>query len=214
MVPKLALPPERPAPKPTRIVLIRHAQSGQNDQGVIQGQSDDTGLTEQGRREAGLTAAVIADLLIDMVYCSPARRAKETAAILFPGREVIELPELWERNFGIWQGLTFDAVRQRWPAEHAVFDQTREILVPGAERLREYQERCSKLAERLVLDHPGKTVALVTHAGIVRGVTAFVAGRRKVLKAETRNCGITILEYDRLLKSFSVVQFDEAGHLR
>ena len=208
------LPPERPAPKPTRIILIRHAQSGHNAEGVCQGSSDETGLSEQGRAEAERTREALADEQIDVVCSSPLRRALETARLLFPGREVIPLPLATERGFGQWQGRRWEDLEREHPETFAQYKQTRELLVPGAERLREYQERCMKLAEGLVLSNPGRTIALVTHGGIIRGVTAFVAGKRKVLTAErARNCSITVLEYDRLLKSYEVVKYSDAGHL-
>ncbi len=207
------LPPERPAPKPTRIILIRHGQSERNAEGVCQGASDETGLSAQGKAEAERTREALAGEPIDVIYSSPTRRAQETAQILFPGREILALPQASARAFGAWQGRTWDSIRAEFPETYARYRETFELAVPGAERVREFQERCMKLAEGLVLSHPGKTIALVTHGGPIRGITAFVAGRRKVLKERSRNCSITVLEYDRLVKSYEVVKYNDAEHL-
>lgn len=208
-----ALPPERPAPKPTRIILIRHAQSDRNSQGICQGATDETGLSEHGRVEAERTRDALASEAVDLVFSSPAKRSRETAELVFPGKAVLDLPGAIERNFGAWQGRAWEDIKRDSPETYAHYQATFELLVPGAERLREFQERCMKLAEGLVLNHPGKTIALVSHGGIIRGITAFVAGRRNVLKDRALNGSITILEYDRLLKSYEVVKYNETAHL-
>ncbi len=46
------------------------------------GQPGDPGLTEKGRHQAALAAAVLCDLSPGAIVCSPLRRAKETAAPL------------------------------------------------------------------------------------------------------------------------------------
>jgi broad specificity phosphatase PhoE len=71
----------------TRLILIRHAQSWHKVRGVIGGPKGDTGLTEQGRAEAGRLRdrlARLPDLAGAALYSSILPRAVETATIIAP----------------------------------------------------------------------------------------------------------------------------------
>lgn len=83
------------------IYLIRHGLTVPGEEGRYQGFLDD-GLSEKGR--AALLAAPQSP---SRVYVSPAKRARETAAILFPLAEQIIVPDLMEMNFGVFEGRTF-----------------------------------------------------------------------------------------------------------
>ncbi|MCR5577563.1 MAG: histidine phosphatase family protein [Oscillospiraceae bacterium] len=96
-----------------RVWLIRHGMTANGEQGRYQGRLDDA-LSEAGR--AALRAA---DFSPAHVYVSPARRARETAAILFPGAERRVVPALREMDFGLFEGRSWremekDAAYRAW----------------------------------------------------------------------------------------------------
>ena len=95
------------------IWLIRHGLTIPGEEGRYQGFLDES-LSEKGKRQ--LTEASQKPC---HVYVSPAKRARETAAILFPGAEQICIPGLWEMNFGVFEGRTWkemenDARYREW----------------------------------------------------------------------------------------------------
>ena len=95
------------------IWLIRHGLTIPGEEGRYQGFLDES-LSEKGKRQ--LTEAAQKPC---HVYVSPAKRARETAAILFPGAEQICIPGLWEMNFGVFEGRTWkemenDARYREW----------------------------------------------------------------------------------------------------
>ena len=96
-----------------KLRLIRHGLTGLGEAGKYQGRLDD-GLCEAGRAQLRCAGRAPAH-----VYVSPALRAKETAAILYPEAEQIEIPDLREMDFGVfegrsWREMEHDAQYRAW----------------------------------------------------------------------------------------------------
>ena len=83
------------------IYLIRHGLTTPGEEGRYQGFLDES-LSDKGRAQLAE-----APQKPSHVYVSPAKRARETASILFPGAEQICVPGLWEMNFGVFEGRTW-----------------------------------------------------------------------------------------------------------
>ena len=81
-----------------QILLIRHGLTRLGEEGRYQGRLDEA-LSARGRGE--LKSAQLAPAL---VYVSPMRRARETAAILFPDAVQIPVEDLREMDFGAFEG--------------------------------------------------------------------------------------------------------------
>ncbi len=98
------------------LVLVRHGQSQANADGLFTGLLD-VPLTDRGRAEAARAARMLNDagLAPPVWFCSPLRRARETAAILTaessrPPRRVTWDWRLAERNYGALTGRTKQSV--------------------------------------------------------------------------------------------------------
>ena len=85
-------------------VLIRHGRTPGNDERRYIGRTDES-LSARGKEEA---EKAVRDFKQKKVYLSPLKRARETAAILFPNAEQIVLPGLRETDFGSFEGKTAD----------------------------------------------------------------------------------------------------------
>src|SRR5271157_3918819 len=84
---------------------IRHGESTYNAQGRVQGHLN-IPLSELGRRQSAALAAVCKMFGAEAIFCSPLRRARETAepiaaALALP---IQEEPRLIEIKVGIFQG--------------------------------------------------------------------------------------------------------------
>ena len=91
----------------TRICFIRHGETDWNVDKRIQGQTD-IPLNETGRAQALAMAFNAAHHNFDAIYSSDLMRARDTAKMLAArrGLDIKILPQLRERHFGIFQGLT------------------------------------------------------------------------------------------------------------
>lgn len=86
-------------------LFLRHGQTASNAAGTIGGATD-LPLTEEGHAQAAAAAQVLRDHPVASIWSSPLRRARETAAAVArdKGLTVQMLPDLQERNWGVWEG--------------------------------------------------------------------------------------------------------------
>ena len=106
-----------------RVLLWRHGRTAANASGRLQGQID-IPLDEVGRWQARTAAAtLLARYDPSVIVSSDLSRARATAEYLARGTglDVTEDPQVRERSFGVWEGLTGEEIDERWPGEFAVW---------------------------------------------------------------------------------------------
>lgn len=117
------------------IYLIRHGKPDFPDDRTCCLGHTDLPLCDLGRMQSSLLAASFSMQGIpgfDAVYTSPLSRTRETAAFLFaPVRKTIA--SLQERDFGVWDGLSFDAIRKNWPKLYEARGYDHSLPIPGEE---------------------------------------------------------------------------------
>lgn len=88
------------------LYIIRHGQTDWNALKKLQGRVD-VPLNEKGREMARQARDEYKNVHFDICYCSPLKRARETAEILLSGRDVpiITDDRLREMSFGIYEGI-------------------------------------------------------------------------------------------------------------
>ncbi len=156
-----------------RLALLRHAPTGWNETGRVQGSSD-IALSEAGR------AAVRGWILPSPIdrwrrIASPLARARETAALLKPEHEAAIEPRLTEMDWGEWEGRTLADLRQELGDEMI----RREVAgldfrAPGGESPREVQARVRPWLAELAAG--GEDTLAITHKGVVRAIYALATG--------------------------------------
>ena len=123
-------------------MLLRHGQTPWNAEDRFQGHTD-IPLNEAGVAQAQRAAGMLASLRPDAIVSSDLARAVSTAQPLarLTGLVITLDKDLRERSGGLWEGLSGQEIRTRWPAEHAVWNppegETREVVaerVAGALR--------------------------------------------------------------------------------
>ena len=78
------------------------------------------------------------------------------------------LDDLAERDWGLWDGLTLEAVQHQWPAElEAYLADPFEVTPPEAESLSHFRQRVQR-ALRTVALGGGERVLVVTHGGVIK----------------------------------------------
>ena len=146
-----------------KIWLIRHGMTRLGEEKRYQGRLDD-GLSPVGRM-----ALVQADFRPKRVYVSPARRARETADILFPEAEQVLCPELREMDFGSFDGRGWWEMEED-PAYRAWVDGGCRGRCPGGEDKAEFSERVNSSFERILeaetdKSDTGEDLVIVAHGG-------------------------------------------------
>jgi probable phosphoglycerate mutase len=161
------------------LLFVRHGETDWNAEGRLQGHTDRP-LNEYGRRQARELAERLAGDGISAVYASDLIRARETAEIVAArlGLEVVLDPDLREKNWGNWEGLTADE------RAHVEFE---------GESTEEHRARILRAVQRIVDAHPGERVAVVTHGGSLRRIQAAVSG---VALPVIENCSVWGLAHE------------------
>ena len=99
------------------------------------------------------------------VVSSPLQRAVDTAAIAAAelGLTAVIDDDLRETDFGDWDGFTLAEIQQRWPAAAAAWRRDPEQAPPGGESFADTAHRVNRACDRLLRDHGGQTVLVVSH---------------------------------------------------
>jgi len=157
----------------TTLILIRHGETAWNAERRLQGHID-IALNAEGLRQAEALAAALADDKLDAIVSSDLSRAAQTADAVARSHKlpVARDPLLRERCFGGFEGLLYAEIEQRFPAEFAAW-QARDVharLPDGirvAETFRQFYDRVIKAILAQAARHPGQTLALVAHGGVL-----------------------------------------------
>lgn len=187
-------------PLATRICFVRHGETDWNVEKRIQGQID-IPLNEKGRAQAVAMAFSAAHVSFKAIYSSDLVRAADTARALAEreGREVELLPQLRERNFGIFQGLTAAEGEQRYPEAYQRYAaRDPHYAFETGESLLDLAARVAEAVDWMVRHHPGQTLAAVTHGGVLDILFRKVTGRPLSAPRDFKipNCGLNWFSFD------------------
>jgi probable phosphoglycerate mutase len=162
----------------TSVWLVRHAESNWNALGLVQGQADQSTLTDHGRAQALQVAERFRDQGVVAVYASDLRRTRETAAPVAAllGLSVHTDPALRERCFGVFEGGPVSALCPEVTgiSGHRVVDVHARPV--GGESLDDVQQRVAPFVDWLEDEHYAGDVVVVAHGGSVRAVRNYCAG--------------------------------------
>lgn len=159
----------------TTLLLIRH---GLNDAvGVRLAGREPVALNEVGFEQARHLVARLSGVRIDAIYVSPLVRTRQTAAPLAEARGIVvrEMPDAIEFAMGEWDGWRFDELKldEGWQRFNTQRSLTRGR---GGELMLEVQARFVGGLLEAVAQHPGATIAVFSHADLIRAAVLYFAG--------------------------------------
>ena len=211
----------------TRLFVLRHGRTAWNAQGRIQGQLDappdtprDTPLDTLGRWQAERLALALTEAAADepmaAIYSSDLQRALHTAQPL-AARTGLPLRcdvRLRERGFGSFEGRTHAEIEAAWP-EAALRWRRRDVdFQPGGgEALRPFFARCVGAVHALAALHPGQTIAIFAHGGVLDCLYRAAVG---VALDAPRSWQLGNASINRLLfngEGLSLVGWNDDAHL-
>jgi probable phosphoglycerate mutase len=173
--------------------LVRHGLSSFNLEQRIQGRDDLSTLTPQGHEQARLTGEALHELTLDAAYCSPLRRAQDTALTLLAAQgqaiEPIPDPLLLEIDLAPWSGLTREEVRARFADDERLWrtaPHQLELADSSGQRVKPLlalMDQAERFVQRLRTDHSAalrdeaqQTVLVVAHNAILRTLVLQLLG--------------------------------------
>ncbi len=169
-----------------RLLVIRHARTAANVAGRI-GAREDYPLDEAGRAQAEALQEKLAVYKPVAVYSSPQLRAADTAEI---ASEKLDIPvhitdNLMEYSLGVLEGMLISEIKEKHPDLHPPIDTWLRMQpgdpvtrpdIPGAESMANLVGRVMAFANRMVEQHPGECVAMVTHLALIKALFTTVSG--------------------------------------
>ncbi|MGI5144720.1 MULTISPECIES: histidine phosphatase family protein [unclassified Streptomyces] len=156
---------------PQQIILVRHAETAWNRSRHYYTGHDDPDLTAAGEREAGLLGPHLEAHQDAHVLCSPALRARRTAALAGLNADIS--PDLREWSYQLPDGHTVDERCGSGPCHHDIWDTALHTQACTGECLPEVTARADYVldcARRLLAG--GRPVVLVSHGNLIRLITA------------------------------------------
>jgi probable phosphoglycerate mutase len=200
----------------TRLVALRHGQTEWNAAMRLQGHRD-IALDATGRDQATRLAGALVGEGIEAIYSSDLERALHTAQATATrlGLPVVADPALRERGFGRLEGFTYAEIEERWPAEAQRWRGRDLAWKPeGGESLPEFRDRCTACFVRLAAAHPGQTVAVFAHGGVLD--VLYRLATHQPLDAP-RSWALGNATINRVLYvgdgTFSLIGWNDDGHL-
>jgi probable phosphoglycerate mutase len=153
------------------LIYIRHGETNQNRDGVIQGQEVDGVLNENGIRQVEQTATRLPKD-IDFIFSSPLKRASRTAEIINNrlGKKLYFRNELKEVSYGSLAGKTWDQIESE-TGEKDMQEKELSLVFDyrpyGGEAIEDVKVRLAKFIAGLKRDYTDKKILIVTHGCVI-----------------------------------------------
>ena len=204
-----------------QLYITRHGETLWNKEGRMQGWKN-SDLTEKGIENAEKLGKSLINTEFDRVYCSPAGRTLQTAKCILQHKnnEIIPKDYLREMCFGIWEGMSYDDIKEKYSIEHYnMWNKPQEyvpVLIDEELNLSEQEiyngESYADLINRAKTalediyntskSEGHETVLVVTHAAFIKAIYSIVK------KLELKDFWQEPFVYDT---SLSILEINEDG---
>ena len=187
----------------TTLVLVRHGATALTESKRFSGglASSNPGLTDEGRAQVREVAEWLAPIgeAVEVVVTSPVRRTRESADILAErfGVGSVEEPGFAEMEFGTWDGLSFEEVRDQRPDEMESWLGSLDVAPGGGESFREVEKRVLDGLSRVLERYAGKTVVVVSHVTPIKTLVAHAvdAPLSALFRMELSTASVSVLSF-------------------
>lgn len=183
----------------TRLYLIRHGEVQGAGIPRYNGHAD-VSLSERGVAQYHAFTERLAGTRISACYSSDLTRCRVGGEILgrHLGLEPVTDPALRELNIGVWEGMTWAEIQEKYPEQWAA--RLADIVnyrVPGGENLLDLEARLIPAIRGIVERHQGEEVLVVAHGGANRVVllNAIGAPLSSLFAIEQQYCCLNIIDY-------------------
>jgi len=187
----------------TTLILLRHGVTRHTAEKRFSGglASSNPPLSDDGRAQVRAAAEWLMPIAdrISAIVTSPVRRTRESAEIAAGvlAKQVSEEHGFAEMEFGDWDGLTFAEVKERFPGEIDRWLGSLEEAPRGGESFRTVEKRVLAGLDRLLDEHHGQTVMVVSHVTPIKTLVAraLEADLDAVYRMELAPASISVITF-------------------
>lgn len=200
----------------TNLWLIRHALVAENERAMLYGIRDVQLCPDALVAQQPMYQALAARLPQPAAWlCTPLSRTRRTAEAIFaagyPEQPLVVEPGLIEQNLGDYQGLVHAALPPLLTAPaHPFWPLAATETPPNGESMADVLVRVGLALDRLVEQHDGTDVVIVSHGGAIRAAVAHAMAldAERALHLSVYNLSLTRLE--RLPEGWRVISVNES----
>lgn len=205
----------------TKIYLIRHGETEDADSGRYKGHLD-VPLSENGIKQLKKLAEYLALNIeqkhnppipplekggkggfdgpgLKVVYSSDLNRAIKSAEIIAGlfGLKTVTNEKLKERNFGAWEGMSFNEIDRKFPDAFKAWAKNPLKFSPlNGESTLEARDRVMPAFNEITNQHKGQNIAIVSHGGVIRIILCELLGipLENIFRIEQDFAALNIIE--------------------
>ncbi len=199
------------------IYIARHGETKWNVEGRMQGFKN-SDLTQRGISDARSLGESLKNIDFDYIYSSPLGRALDTAKCIRKDDDIkiILDDSLKELNLGLWEGMTYEEIKEKYPTQYNNFREHPELFESqGGENFSELIKRVEEGLSNIIKDEDHKNILIVTHTCVIKAIAIIVKGeyvKNFWNPPFINNASLTILEV--IDKEIKVLLEADVSHLK
>ena len=188
----------------TTLYLIRHGETEGGEVRRYKG-TIDVPLSEKGVSQMEQVSKYIVEKggkggLMSAVYCSDLTRAIRSAEIVAEPHSLkpIIVSSLRERNFGLWEGMSFDEIMEKYPLEFDAWAGNPLKFSPmEGESTLAMRDRVMQAMSEIMENHNKENIAIVAHGGVNRIILCHILGipLENIFRIEQDYGALNIIEF-------------------
>ena len=164
-----------------KVILIRHGSTIYSEQGRLYDGGEYPPINQQGKEQMEILSKWFVKKIpqFDVIYSSSSLRSIQSARILAKAYDLDYKikDELHERKAGLWAGLTFEQIEEKYPEMLEQYHKDPYNYWPnGGETTQAIRKRIEKVMKEIVKTHEHETVAIITHKSVIQSAIASVLG--------------------------------------
>ena len=199
----------------TTLLFIRHGQTDWNVAKKWQGHAD-IPLNETGLVQADALATRLQKWPIETIITSDLLRCSQTADVIGQKLDLNPVPDaIWrERDVGDFSGMTSVEAKANFPEVWAAANGKGMVDAPNGESFAEVRARGMRAYEKVIANHAGQMVAIVSHGGLLHTLIAQLIQIRDDVYgriSKRGNTGLSIVEVSDGVPK--LVRLNDTSHL-
>lgn len=156
-----------------KITFIAHGATMYTEENRICDRESHPQLNECGQEEAENIAKWISKRSprVDNIYTGASLSCVQTAKYVAKayGKEFEIKPELRNQDFGVWKGLSYNEIEERYPEMLTKYHALTSSFAPeGGETLIEFDARVEETVNKIIDENLTKRILIITHSNFIR----------------------------------------------
>lgn len=160
-----------------KITFVRHGATINTEEYRFYDDESYPAINANGKAEMEKIAVWIKNkgLKIDKIYSSSALRCEQSARIISSicNRDFEIIDGLKSRKVGVWNGLSYEEIEEKYPNKLEEFHKNPEKFSPeSSETIKEFNKRILEILDAIIGENLNKRLIIVTHAEVIQAAVA------------------------------------------